>query len=74
MIKIFATRKTLNPWDNEVQVRLDKDGVVFELNHEELQELFDVLNGKRQMVHTDPKDGEYYSEYIFLHNYDKVSA
>ena len=73
MIKIFVIQKTLTPWDKEVQLHLEKDGVVFELNAEEFKELSDVLDGKRQMLQTAPKDGEYYSEYIYLHNYDKAA-
>ncbi len=72
MIKVFAIQQGVNPWDRKVHVHLRKGGVEFELTNEELNELFSVLNGKRQVLHTAPKEGDYHPEYIYLFNHDQT--
>ena len=75
MIKVFAILKTFStsPYEIHTHVHINKDGVDFELAHEEVKELLAVLEGKRKIAQTPPKEGEYYSEYVYLYNGDTTS-
>lgn len=69
MIKVFATQTNLSSWEQELNIHLSKDGVKLELNDEEFKELLAVIHGKRKVMTSMPKDGEYNSEHIYLTNY-----
>lgn len=71
MIKVCEIKKAVNAIDYERTLFLKKGEVEIELSQEDLKEIDAVLNGKREVLTTSPKEGDYHSSLICLHNYDR---